>query len=219
MTIRKETYMKIVVFGASGGTGRQVVEQALAAGHEVKAFVRDPKKLSLTHEKLTVVQGDVLDANAVSEAVKGIEGVLVALGSRPDTKTTVLSEGTANIITAMKAHGVKRLITESSYPMSGSPEGMAFLKMKRVPDDQLAMMKPILDDKVSQEKGVRESGLEWVIVRPLMLTDGVKTSSYRIGETLDIKPDDTISRADVADCMLKSLADATWIGKTVVVSY
>lgn len=211
--------MKIAIFGASGQTGLQVVQQALEHGYEVKAFVRDPNKLPITNAKLEIVQGDVLDPVSVDKAVEGVDGVILTLGSKPDTAPTVLAEGTTNIINAMKKHEVKRIIVESSYPMSGSPESIEFLKKSGMDENQIAGMKPMLDDKIKQESETRESGLEWVIIRPMMLTNEAKTGNYRVGEKLDVKPGDKISRSDVADFMLKQLQNNDWLQKTVTVSY
>lgn len=210
--------MKIAVFGATGKTGMQIVEQALAQGHEVKAFVRDPQKMTIRDDKLESVQGDVLEPTSVETAIEGVDAVLVALGAKPDTKATMMTEGTKNIVNATKKHKVKKLIVEGSYPMSGSPESMEFLKGVMSPE-QIAQVRPLIDDKAGQERVTKESGLDWVIVRPLMLTDGAKTGNYRIGESLEVKPGNNISRADVADFMLKQLTSDEWLGKTVIVSY
>lgn len=208
--------MKIAVFGSTGKTGMQVVRQALDSGYEVKAFVRNPEKMTIQDQKLVVVKGDIVDAKTVDKAVEGVDAVLVALGPKPDN---VLAEGTGNIISAMKKHGITRLVVESSYPMSGSPEGMEFLKALGMTEEQIAGSRPMIDDKINQEREVQESGLDWTIVRPLMLTDGERTGNYRVGEELEVKPGDNVSRADVADFMLKALDDATWSGKIVTVSY
>ncbi len=216
---RKVEYMKIAVFGATGKTGIQVVQQALDQGLEVKAFVRDPQKMTIKNDKLSLVQGDVVKPEAVEAGVEGVDAVVVTLGPKPDAGN-VMAEGTANIISSMKKHNVKRLIVQSSYPMSGSPEGMEFLRNQGMTDEQIAsMLQPAIDDKVKQETETRESGLDYLIIRPLILTDGEKTGMYRVGEKLDVKPGDTISRADVADFMLKSLTSDEWSGKTVVLAY
>ena len=211
--------MKIAVFGSTGKTGMQVVSQALDAGYEVNAFVRDPKKMTIKHKNLTVTKGDVLVRESVDKAIKGAGAVMVALGSRPDTKPTVLAEGTANIISSIKTHKVNRLIVQSSYALSGSPEGMARLKAQGMDEEKMKMVKPMIVDKINQERKVRESGLDYVIVRPLALTDGKRTGKYRVGEKLQVEFESKVSRADVADFMLKSLKDDKWIGKTVVLSY
>lgn len=211
--------MKIAVFGSTGRTGKQVARQALEQGFEVKAFARNPQKMDIRDEKLSLVQGDVVNTETVGRGVEGVDAVIVALGPKPDGTGNVMAEGTANIISAMKKHGVKRLVVQSSYPMSGSPEGMEFLKGLGMNEEQIVSARPAIDDKIEQEREVRESGLDFIIVRPLILTDGEKTDRYRAGEKLDIKPGDTISRADVADFMLKSLKDDQWLHKTVIIAY
>lgn len=212
--------MKITVFGASGATGKNIVEQALTAGDEVNAFVRNPEKLDIKNDKLTVIQGDVTNAQDVENAVADVDGVLVALGASPDMQADiVMEEGTKNIIDAMKKHDVKRIVVQSSYAMSGSQEGVAFMKEMGMGDEQIAMIQPLLDDKAKQEDAARDSGLEYTIVRPLMLNNEPKTGEYRVGEHLDIKVGDAISRADVADFMLKDLKENKFIGKTVSLAY
>jgi len=212
--------MKITIFGASGATGKNVVEQALAQGNEVIAFVRNPEKIDIQNDKLTITQGDVTNAQEVENAVAAVNGVVVTLGASPNMQADiVMEEGTRNIINAMKKHGVKRIIVQSSYAMSGSREGVAFLKEMGMGDEQIAMVQPVLDDKTKQEDAVRNSGLEYTIVRPLMLNDEPKKGEYRVGETLDIKVGDAISRADVAHFMLKDLTENKFIGKTVTLAY
>lgn len=210
--------MTIAIFGASGKTGMQVVQQALEQGYGVTAFVRTPEKMTIQHDRLKLVQGDVTNPDAVDQAVAGADAVIVALGSKPDGTDIVMEEGTTNIINAMNRHKVQRIIVMSSYPMSGSPEGIAFLKSMGMDDGQIAAVKPVLDDKTKQEQAVRESGLSWTIVWPLMLTDGAKTGQYRANEKLDVKSGDTISRADVADFMLKAITDPETERKTITIS-
>lgn len=207
--------MKIAVFGATGGTGRQIVKQALESGFEVKAFARDRSKIELKDPKLEIIEGDILKPETVDRAVSGTNVALVALGAN----TPILAEGTKNIIESIKKHGTKRLVVESSYAFSGSEEGVARLKSQGMIDEQIASFQPILDDKAAQEKETRESGLEYVVVRPLALTDGEKTGEYRIGEKLELEEASHISRADVADFMLKALKDDQWLGKTVYLAY
>ncbi|MDP2667029.1 MAG: NAD(P)H-binding protein [Candidatus Diapherotrites archaeon] len=175
--------------------------------------------MTIQDDKLSLVEGNVVDSKAVEQAVEGSDLVISALGPTPDANEMILAKGTENIINAMKKNDVKRLIVESSCPLSGSPEGMAFLKGFGMTDDKIASVRPMIDDKIRQETIVRKSGLDWTIVRPLALTDGPKTGTYRAGETLNIKQTDNISRADVADFMLKSAKDNKWVGKIVVVAY
>lgn len=211
--------MKILIFGSTGKTGMEAVKQALEKGHDVVAFVRDPQKMTITHEKLSLVKGDVTDANVVESAVEGVDGVIVALGASADMQADiVLAQGTANIIDAMKQHGIKRLVIQSSYPMSGYEDGIEFLKQVGMGEEQINMMKPVLDDKRKQIEAVLQSGLEFVVVKPMMLTDEAKTGKYRVDENLAVKPGDKISRADVADFMLKSLINSDFFGKIVTIT-
>lgn len=212
--------MKITVFGATGKTGKEVVKQALELGYEIKAFVRNPEKMDITNEKLTLVKGDVTNPENVDQAIEGVDGVIVALGASPDMQADIVMEqGTRNIMSTMKKHNVKRIIVQSSYAMSGSAEGVAFMKEMGMGDEQITMVQPVLDDKAKQEDAIRNSGLEYTIVRPLMLNDEQKKGEYRVGETLDIKVGDAISRADVADFMLKDLTENKFVGKTVTLAY
>ncbi len=212
--------MKITVFGATGATGKKVIEQALELGYEVNAFVRNPDKMDIIDKKITLITGDVTNPESVDKAVEGSDGVIVALGASPDMQTDIVMEkGTQNIMNAMKKHGVKRIIVQSSYAMSGSPEGIEFMKKMGMGEEQIAMVKPVLDDKTKQEEAIQASGLEYTIVRPLMLNDEGKIGKYRVGENLDVKVGDAISRADVADFMLKDLTENKFAGKTVTLSY
>lgn len=211
--------MKILIFGSTGKTGMEAVKQALGKGHDVVAFVRDQQKMTITHEKLSLIKGDVIDASAVESAVEGVDGVIVALGASADMQADiVLAQGTANIIDAMKQHGIKRLVIQSSYPMSGYEDGIEFLKQVGMGEEQINMMKPVLDDKRKQIEAVLQSGLEFVVVKPMMLTDEAKTGKYRVDENLAVKPGDKISRADVADFMLKSLINSDFVGKIVTIT-
>lgn len=210
--------MKILIFGASGQTGKEAVKQALERGDIVKAFVRHQSKLDTKHENLTVYTGDVLDKNCVEDAVQDVNAVLIFLGAKSDTSPTVLTDGTANIVSAMQKSGVKRLVVLSSYPMSGSVESMNFLN-KVMPEEQIAAMQPMIDDKAGQERVVRGSELEWTIVKPVFLNDGPKTGVYRSGESIEVNPESNISRADVADFMLKLASNEEMVGKSVMLAY
>ena len=202
--------MKLALFGATGATGRCLVEQALAQGHEVTAFTRNPAALTLRHERLVVVQGDVLDAGQVQVAVAGKEAVLCALGTSSRAHTTVLSEGTKNIIAAMEKDGVRRLVCESSFGVGESRgQGGLVLRYVIIP----FFLNHVYADKEIQEQFIQRSNLDWVIVRPTRLTNGPRTGAYRAGVNLKmpLAPWCTVSRADVADFMLKQLTDDTYL--------
>lgn len=205
--------MKLLVIGATGGTGREIVRQALDQGHEVCAFARNPASVNIRHERLKVSQGDVLDAASVEKAVKGQDAVLSALGhNRFFFPSSILSKGTANIIEAMKKHGVRRLICETSLGISDARGKLGlYYTLFVIPVITFWYFR----DKVKQERLIKESGLDWTIVRPGQLTNGKQRGKYRHGPdvghyilTL------TISRADVADFMIKQVTDKKYLHQT-----
>lgn len=209
--------MKIVIFGATGGTGRELVRQALAQGHQVTVFARNPGRLMMEHEDLPVVRGTVLDPEAVEAAVSGQEAALSALGALTLKKNTILSDGTKNIIEAMEKCGVRRFVCESSLGVGDSNGQLGFLY------DYILIpffMRHVFADKEVQERYIRESSLDWIIVRPAALTNGPRTGVYRAllaPERFTGKPQ--ISRADTAEFMLKQLTENTYLRKTPGLAY
>lgn len=168
--------MKLIVFGSTGGTGREIVQQALEQGHNVAAFARDPTNLDLDHPKLERLRGDVLDYATVERAVKGRDAVLSALGTPATTKNPVRSEGTRNILRAMEHHGVRRFICLSSLGIGDSRQQLPFLyKYLLVP----LLLRQGFAEHELQEGYVRESKTHWTIVRPGALTPGPRTKTYR----------------------------------------
>lgn len=199
---------RVLIVGASGGTGRQLVDRALERGYAVTALVRDPAKLPVDHPHLTVVQGDVLDADSVEEAVRGHDAVLSALGHRryfPPTR--ILSEGTRNILAAMEKHGVGRLVCETSLGIGDSAGRMGLVYTFFV----IPFVLPFYFwDKARQERLVAASGVEWVIVRPGALTDRRSRDRYRSGRGVgSFLWTVRVSRGDVADFMLNQLTSDT----------
>ena len=207
--------MKLLIFGSTGSIGRQLVKQALEHRHIVTAFARDPLKLGVKHDNLKVVQGDVMDWPSVEKAVEGQDAVLCSLGA--GAKGTVRSGGTGNIIRAMEKAGVRRFICQSTLGVGDSWDNLSFLWkyiMFR------GLLRQAYADHVSQENYVKQSHLDWTIVRPAAFTDGNHSCEYRHGfagtdKTTRLK----ISRADVADFMLKQLTDDTYLHKTPGLSY
>jgi putative NADH-flavin reductase len=212
--------MKLIVFGATGGTGRHLLEQALAEGHVVTAFVRNPSKQDVTAPDLSLVAGDVMDATAVEQAMAGHDAVLVALGAPARNKGSIRSEGTRNIIRAMEKSGVRRLICQTSLGYGDSRqvlERTAFhFKYIVAP----LFLRGVFADHERQEELIKQSKLDWIIVRPGNLTDGARTGQYRHGfAATDKNITVSVSRADVADFMLKQLRDDTYLRKTPGLSY
>lgn len=211
--------MKLVIFGATGGTGRELVSQALAQGHTVTALVRNPEKLDQNqkHEQLDLVQGDVLDLVSVEDAIKGKDAVLCALGAPPSDKSQIRAQGTKNIIRAMQKAGIKRFVCQSGLGAGDSHDLLPFHYRYLIFP---LILRHVYADHELQESAVRESPLDWVLVRPGALTDGAHTGSYRHGFTAsDDASKVKISRADVADFMLKQLTDETYLHQAPALSY
>ncbi len=251
--------MKLLIFGATGGTGRALIEQALQQGHNVTAFARNPAKVTIKHERLKIAQGNIFDRHAVDAAVAGQEAVLCALGNRFNWLALVLaivvsqvivrtiamphwvrllvdiglpvltllfvvarvppvvSQGTKNIVCAMEREGVKLFICESSLGVGDSKGQLGdFYNYFVIP----VLLRHVFADKEVQEKVIEASTLDWVIVRPAALTNGLRTGDYKAGFAVDDKSISAkISRADVADFMLKQLTDPTYRRKTPGISY
>lgn len=192
--------MKIAIFGASGRTGILTVYQALNKGHLVTALARKPSSVTIQHKNLRVIQGDILEYEKVKQAVEGQDVIISALGVESRKPTTVLSEGTRNILRAMEECKVSRFICMSSAGILGNDAGILFGKIIMP-----LFLKQVFIDKVRQMKIIQEANLDWVIVRPTSLTDAPKTGKYKI--TLGPPVSRRIPRADVADFMLKLMTD------------
>jgi putative NADH-flavin reductase len=209
--------MNLLVFGATGGTGRQLVAQALNQGHAVTAFVRDPAKLPLQHPNLRLVRGDVLDPAAVARAVPGHDAVLSTLGAPAGRKDAVRSVGTGHILQAMRPAGVRRFICLTTLGMGDSRPALPWLyKYLLVP----LLLRYAFADSERQEECIRQSGLDWTIARPGTLTDGPRTGQYQHGfaptaRGLRMR----IARADVADFMLRQLSEPTYLRRAASLSY
>lgn len=212
--------MKIAIFGATGPTGRRLVERAIAEGHEVTAFVRNPSRMKVRHERLSFVVGDARDASRVEEAISGREAVISALGGGPSNPLRPFAPGEAggpssigarHIVAAMEKHGLKRLVCQSAWGAGESKEnldvsGWVFMKVLVPP-----FLRDEYADKDLQEEIIRSSGLDWVIVRPMLLTNGPWTGSYRADTGLTPGRRPWISRADVAEFLLRQLHDDAFL--------
>ncbi len=205
--------MKLAVFGATGGTGKEIVKQALAAGDEVTVLVRDPARLTLNHDKLYLVIGDVLNPDKVEETLAGSDAVCCSLGNTPNNPDMVVSEGTRHIIDCMNKQGIKRLVVVTAMGTGDSLEQVTLtfkMLMKTV-------LRKAYEDKERQEQLVRESDLDWVIVRPGGLTNGPATGEYQFGLDPTIGSGQ-VSRADVAAFVLQQLTDDTFLHQTPVIT-
>jgi putative NADH-flavin reductase len=207
--------MNLLIFGASGGTGRHLVQQAFERGHAVTAFVRDPARLPISHPDLRMTRGDVTDAGAVARAVTGQDAVLVALGApTPLRRYPALTDGLRHIVGAMEGAGIQRLIYLSFIGAHESRRDAGFFLSRIAP----RLMRQTIADHRENAILLQRSRLEWTIVLPPKLTNGPRTGEYRHGETIRPRsPFPTISRADVADFMLGQLSDRVYVRKAVSV--
>ena len=207
--------MNVLIVGSTGTVGRELVKQALARGHVVTAFARDPSKLQLTAPGLAVAKGDVMDLASIERVMPGKDAVLCALGA--GSKGDVRATGTRNIIKVMQKCGAQRFVCLSSLGVGDSRANLNFF-WKYIMFGLL--LRRAFADHVAQERYINESGLEWTIVRPGAYTDGDRTGAYRHGFSahatgLKLK----ISRADVADFMLNQLTDDAYIRMMPGISY
>ena len=209
--------MRVVIFGATGRTGRPLVRQALERGYEVTAFARDPRKLDMSDANLTLIRSDVLDGSAVERAVGGQDAVVSVIGHVKDAPEDVQTRGTENIVAAMKKHGVGRLVSLTGAGVRA--EGDEPKLVDRVFAFLLGtLQRAVLEDAVAHVRVIRESGLEWVVVRGPRLTEGTRTGVYRVG-LVGKNSGTRISRADLAGFMLDQLTTDAHLGRMPVVSY
>lgn len=213
--------MKIAIFGSTRGTGLRAVEEALARGHEVTAFARsagalEPIRAGTGAERLRIVEGDAFDARAVEEAIAGQDAVLSSLGTRPWSYAAVCSAGTRNIIRAMEARGVRRIVAVSAFGVGATRGQVPWLGQK-------LFVEPILGreyaDKEVMERELRASPLEWTIVQPVFLTNGPRRGEVRAWTGDRWEGGWFISRADVAAFALDQIASSAFVRRAPAIAW
>jgi uncharacterized protein YbjT (DUF2867 family) len=209
----------LLVFGATGGTGAEILAQALAAGHRLTAVARTPAKITVSHPNLRVVPGDMGDPASLAAAFdRPYDAVVSALGVYLKHPGTTLTDGTRNIVMAMKAHGVRRIVVVSSLGASET-RGIGPWWVKAV---QRFILKNTLIDKTGQEKTIQSAGLDWTIIRPPRLIDGPACRAYVTWTGREppkhVKLAWQVSRADVAAEVLRALEDPASIGQALQIS-
>src|ERR1700722_10988513 len=210
--------MELTVFGATGATGTCFTEQALAAGHQVTAVVRDPARMSVpTRAGLRVVTADLMDPGAISGSVAGADAVLAAFGPRGTGPTTVLREGTRSVVEAMHKEGTRRLVSVSGSIVSDEGEGTVMRYLVK-PLARGTFMRHVNEDMIGAEEQIRESGLDWTIVRPPRLTNEPATGAYRTAIDQNLPRGLTVSRADLAAYLLAVISDPATIHHHVAVA-
>lgn len=213
--------MKIVVFGASGGTGRRIVQQGLALGHDITAVVRDPESFEEEPGLRTVV-ADVMDTEAITPALAGCDAAVSGIGGRGPLgeRSDVMRDATRSIGRAMQAAGVSRLLVLSQGTVSTDGDGLVtrliakpiLRRVLRNPRADAIRMEALL-------RGGELDGLDWVVLRPPMLTDGPRTKRYRTAHGRNVRGGFRISRADLADGVLTAVADPALSRATLGLAY
>jgi putative NADH-flavin reductase len=207
--------MNLTIFGATGATGTYLVEQALAAGHEVTAVVRDPARLAVpAHPLLSVVTADVMDPESIMPAVSGAEAVLTAIGPRGTGPTTVIQDSTRAIVAAMQKAGRRRLLMLSGSIAADEGES-PYLRYLIKPLARRTFLRQVCADMRAGESAVRDSGLDWTIVRPPALTSKPASGKYRTAIDRNLPHGFRVSRADLATCLLALVDDPTSVRKHV----
>lgn len=208
--------MNLTVFGATGRTGLEVVRQALDAGHHVTAYVRTPSKLTVQNDQLRVVQGVLTDADSVRDAVRGADAVISVLGSTSNRPGKPLSEGVSIIVDAMQREDVTRLVVATG---AGVPDSSDDPKLvHRLIGILLGLLaRHVLEDSIGMVEAVRNSRLDWVIVRAPRLNDkpatGIVKAGY-LGRGVGIQ----LTRVDFATFLLEQVREESWLRKAPVVS-
>jgi putative NADH-flavin reductase len=210
--------VKIVVFGATGRIGGKLVSGGIARGHEVTAAARHPERIPPRHHAPRLVTCDLLDAAQVATAVARQDAVIVSVGARFGMAPgTVYSEGIANVVLAMHARAVRRLVCITAIDTSVDPHA-------DTPPLSARMNEPLFRGRVEtqlrvMEERVRSSGLDWTLVHAARLTTGPALGRYRVEEGVTVPGALKISRADVADFVLKELERDQWVGRDVALAY
>lgn len=209
----------VLVLGASRGIGLETVKQGLDAGHQVKAFARSGDKIAITHAALTKIAGDALDGQALTRALRGVDVVIQTLGLQPGPKmmmdkVDLFSKATHALLPAMRQAEVKRLVSVTGFGAGESRRrgGLLFKIGFNI------FLRRAYDDKDVQESLIRKSDLDWTIVRPVILYDGAHTGHYHVL----IEPRrwrvGFISRANVADFLIRQIDDRDCLRKTPVIT-
>ncbi len=209
--------MRVAIFGATGRTGQRLVEEALGRDFEVSALARDPEKLGGGRGRLVVVHGDVLDPGPVQTVVTGADAVLVALGHTKTSTGDIQEKGTKNIVDAMRAHGVRRVVSLTGAGVR-DPEDRPKLLDKLIVSVLRRVQPEVLRDAERHAEVLRSSGLDWTVVRGPVLTDSEKKGAYRVGY-VGKNSGTRISRADIAAFMLDQVSDPAYVGQAPMLSY
>ncbi|MBT8334765.1 MAG: SDR family oxidoreductase [Deltaproteobacteria bacterium] len=209
--------MKILIIGASRGIGKALMECALEENNEVTVLARNPSKITANHTQLSVLEGDILNLNSITSALKGQDAVCSCIGCPITFKPVDLfSRGAENIVTALTGERGKKYVTVTGIGAGDSKGHGGFLYDKIF---NPLFLKTIYQDKDREEAIIKSSPLDWLIVRPAGLTNGPRTSIYHAINDMSGVTMKRISRRDVADFILKELQEPSNFGKTPLLTY
>ncbi|MFC6080387.1 NAD(P)-dependent oxidoreductase [Sphaerisporangium aureirubrum] len=211
--------MKLTVFGGTGRTGQHIVKQALDAGHEVAAVVRDPARLPVSHSALEVITADVTSPGPLRPALAGREAVISAIGPRSRKDAGIATGATRAIIQAMEQSDVRRLVILSAVPVGPIPEDEGMLYRAVLSPLLRRLLRDVYADLAAMEEEARRSTTEWTVVRPPRLTDKPLTERYRREIGGNVPHGRFISRADLAHAMLATLDDPATVKQPVGIAY
>ncbi len=209
--------MKIAIFGGTGSTGQEIIKQALERNHLVTALVRNPAAITQTSPNLNVIVGNVFDADTVEKAILGKDVVLSVLGSKSGrAATTIYSDSARTFIAAMTKTSVKRLIYCTSAGTEDDDPSEMFVYRHLI---KPFFLQKSYDDMKVAEALIRSSRLDWILVRPSLLTNGPRTTQFRASAHYRPEHGTRISRADVAYFMVEQITRAEWVRKTPTLAY
>jgi putative NADH-flavin reductase len=222
--------MKLTIFAATGGIGRELLEQATAAGHDVTAVARNPRNLPSAQARVVTADLASPDPTVLIKAIDGTDAVLSCLGARSKADAGIAWQGTQAIISAMQEAGVRRIIAVSAAPVGtvaspGRPEpsrydpGDGFLIRHLANPILKAALRPVYADLARMEDALQASGLDWTVIRPVKLTSKPLTGTYRTALGQNVRHGLTISRADVAHYMLHAIAQQETFKQTVAIAH
>ncbi len=210
--------MKLTIFGATGATGTALVSQALAAGHDVTAVVRDARRLKVApNPRLRVVTGDVMDPGSIAPATDGADAVISAIGPRGTGPTTVIQDSVRSLVQALDKTGTRRFVEISGSIVADEGES-PYMRYLVKPVARRTFLRHVCADMRAGEDEIRRSDLEWTIVRPPSLNGKAATGSYRLAVDRNLPHGFSVSRADLAACVLGLLGDPATVRRHVAIA-
>ena len=210
--------MKVTVFGATGRTGRLVVRQALDGGHDVTAVVRDPGRLPIGDPSLDVVTADLTDPDSLRPVLQGRNAVISAIGPNSRKEAGITAPATKAIAAALRLSGVSRLVVVSASPVGPVPDGEGWLWRSVVTPMLGLIYRAVYADLDAMEAALRDSNLDWTVLRPPRLTNGAATGRYRTCVGGNVLKGHSISRADLATAMIAVIDDPATVRQPVGVA-